>query len=332
MAYLIGTDEAGYGPNLGPLVVGATVWQLPDALLSEDLYQLLGPIVATKPGAGEAARRDRLVIGDSKQVYSSRLGLDLLERGVLAAAGACNFSGVEKPVGFSPGKWSEFWPPLVPRHQADWPLEPWHADFDPHLPLESRADHVNALCTLLQDRLAELEIRLVSLRAAVLFPRRFNQLVETCGNKASMLTETALGLVADLLRELPPEPANIICDKHGGRSHYAAALQHCLPDHWVDILEEGRMASRYVCRAGDLRLRFTFQQGAECHLPAALASMVAKYLREVAMQAFNEFWLKHFPQIRPTAGYPQDAKRFRAEVAAKQQALGISEEVLWRCR
>ena len=25
---VIGTDEAGYGPNLGPLVVAATAWQL----------------------------------------------------------------------------------------------------------------------------------------------------------------------------------------------------------------------------------------------------------------------------------------------------------------
>ena len=32
MPYLIGTDEAGYGPNLGPLVIAATAWQVPDDL------------------------------------------------------------------------------------------------------------------------------------------------------------------------------------------------------------------------------------------------------------------------------------------------------------
>ena len=32
MTYLIGTDEAGYGPNLGPLVISATVWQVPDGV------------------------------------------------------------------------------------------------------------------------------------------------------------------------------------------------------------------------------------------------------------------------------------------------------------
>ena len=28
MRYLLGTDEAGYGPNLGPLVVAASAWEL----------------------------------------------------------------------------------------------------------------------------------------------------------------------------------------------------------------------------------------------------------------------------------------------------------------
>ncbi len=32
MTFLIGTDEAGYGPNYGPLVVSATVWEIDDGL------------------------------------------------------------------------------------------------------------------------------------------------------------------------------------------------------------------------------------------------------------------------------------------------------------
>ena len=30
MSYLLGTDEAAYGPKLGPLVVSVTVWRVPD--------------------------------------------------------------------------------------------------------------------------------------------------------------------------------------------------------------------------------------------------------------------------------------------------------------
>ena len=37
MLHVIGTDEAGFGPNLGPLVVSATVWQMPGGIGVEDL-------------------------------------------------------------------------------------------------------------------------------------------------------------------------------------------------------------------------------------------------------------------------------------------------------
>jgi len=31
MQHIIATDEAGYGPNLGPLAIGATRWETSDA-------------------------------------------------------------------------------------------------------------------------------------------------------------------------------------------------------------------------------------------------------------------------------------------------------------
>ncbi len=31
MAWMIGIDEAGYGPTLGPLAVAATVWRIQDS-------------------------------------------------------------------------------------------------------------------------------------------------------------------------------------------------------------------------------------------------------------------------------------------------------------
>ena len=44
MRYLIGTDEAGYGPNLGPLVISVSVWQTTDDSPGDNLYErLAGP-------------------------------------------------------------------------------------------------------------------------------------------------------------------------------------------------------------------------------------------------------------------------------------------------
>ena len=61
MGYLIGTDEAGYGPNLGPLVISASVWQVPDGASAEELFHRLRPVVAASLGeAGKDRRADPL--------------------------------------------------------------------------------------------------------------------------------------------------------------------------------------------------------------------------------------------------------------------------------
>jgi hypothetical protein len=79
-------------------------------------------------------------------------------------------------------------------------------------------------------------------------------------------------------------------------------------------------------------VEIAFQAKGESHLPTALASMASKYLRELAMQAFNDFWSERVADLRPTAGYPLDAKRFKADISAVQQSLGIEDRILWRTK
>jgi hypothetical protein len=50
------------------------------------------------------------------------------------------------------------------------------------------------------------------------------------------------------------------------------------------------------------------------------------------MSAENQFWCQRVPGLRPTAGYPVDARRFQAEIAACQQEWGIDSRLLWRKR
>jgi hypothetical protein len=50
------------------------------------------------------------------------------------------------------------------------------------------------------------------------------------------------------------------------------------------------------------------------------------------MDAFNLYWQSRVPGLKPTAGYPRDAARFRSEIAAVAERDGIAEPLWWRAR
>ena len=66
--------------------------------------------------------------------------------------------------------------------------------------------------------------------------------------------------------------------------------------------------------------------------PVALSSMTAKYLRELLMEEFNDYWQQHHPDLKPTKGYPVDAARFRDAISTSAAELGIQAENYWRNR
>src|SRR3954447_19363181 len=79
---LAGIDEAGYGPLLGPLVVGACAFEVPDDGQQLCLWKRLTKVVSKK-GAKDGRK---LHINDSKIVYAPADGLKQLERSVLSIA------------------------------------------------------------------------------------------------------------------------------------------------------------------------------------------------------------------------------------------------------
>ena len=85
MPFLLGTDEAGYGPNLGPLVISASVWEVPEGVRGDELYERLQTVIAPAAARSAKAAGQRVAIADSKVLYQSGKGLKLLERGLWAA-------------------------------------------------------------------------------------------------------------------------------------------------------------------------------------------------------------------------------------------------------
>lgn len=309
MHWRIGVDEAGYGPNLGPLVVAATAWAMREP---GDLYERLAGAVTRWPDG------ERIAIADSKRLYKPGAGLRLLECGVGAALGAL-----------------PSWQTLVDKLTADPPGHrgalPWHAGFAPELPLDASGEEIDAAASQLLAAGRAAGVLPPIVRVRMVFPAEFNRLVDKYSTKGAALSHVTIGLLREVIDKIDG-PAHCTLDKHGGRNRYAALLQHHFAEHWIETVTESRATSRYAWGKGDDRIEAEFRTGGEAELPTALASMTAKYLRELAMKAFNAYWQTQVPGIKPTAGYPVDAKRFKAEIAEKQMELKIEDNLLWRNR
>lgn len=315
MPQLIGMDEAGYGPNLGPLVITVTAWPVPGDPRVCNLWDLLSGVIAQAASDPDG----RLHVGDSKQVYTPARGLKALETSVLVLL---------KTAGMATDSFRSLWRALAVRFPADDEQEPWFRDRDVRLPVTAEAALIDETARRLRECLDACGVGRPRVQSDVVLTRRFNRLTQESGSKGRTLSSLSLSLLRRVWEPDDEAGAFVVCDKHGGRNRYDQFLADVLDGRMIFRVEEGRAQSAYRVGRTDLR----FQTKAESHFPVAFASLVSKYVRELAMLAFNDYWRQHVPDVRPTKGYPTDAKRFRADVAAKQAELGIPDELLWRAR
>src|SRR2546430_3021216 len=161
MVFVLGTDEAGYGPNLGPLCIAASAWQLPDDAPSDGLYDRLAQIVCNQA----KDRGEKLAIADSKCLYKSGDTLELLEHGVLVAL-AC--------LDRLPRRWRDIWRALDSQSLPQIDGVPWHDGFNEELPLHVQIDELRAAALRFITSSAAAGARIIELQSAVLFPNAFN--------------------------------------------------------------------------------------------------------------------------------------------------------------
>jgi hypothetical protein len=265
-----------------------------------------------------------LPIADSKVLYSAGDSWEQLELGLHAALTVALRSCQ---------RWQEVWQALAADEMPRMAAEPGHAGMELILPSAATPERVEANAQHFAGGLRQAGVSLMAMVSRPVFAGEFNRLLVQYENKSTVLSHVTLGLVRQLTRLMDIDgPLLVYCDKHGGRNHYAGLLQHFFSDHFIEVHREGRAESVYRFGAKPRRVEFRFCAGGEAFLPTALASMACKYLRELSMHAFNRFWAEHVPGIKPTAGYPDDARRFRREIAQAQAKLGMADEGLWRMR
>jgi ribonuclease HII len=300
---LIGIDEVGYGCRLGPFVVSAVVWETPQI----DLWGLLGPEVVRDP------RKEGVAVCDSKRLYSTgRLGV--LERSALA---------------FLPSK-----PTLhsLCAMLGGAPAAPWTETVDLELPCAIGASESSrsreSVCAALERSGAAL----AGVHARILEPFDFNEGLRRLGNKHDLHVATVLQLLKEVLDRHDSLRVTVQIGKLSARTFYLSALTRVFAAPTF-VRRETRRASTYVMdlKGREIELSFILDGDDSC-FSIALASIVGKYLRECRMKLFNEYWAKHFADLRPTAGYGSDAMRFWRDIRGVAASLGVAEETVLRAR
>lgn len=326
--HLIATDEAGYGPKLGPLVIAATRWRIPDGVPSRDteqLAELFAPLRQTR-----AINGVNVVVDDSKAVFKPRShgadggNLGALELAVQAGyrwSGHADFSRLVRTI--------------VADDFHSIAKTPWLANVE--TPSAPTATPDAASIDELTGAWSQTGLGLTAIKARAITASDFNGYVTRGMNKSDILSSVTLELVRDLIVGALDgvDAITVFCDRHGGRRYYAAALQAVFDHSLIRVISESKTESAYVVpfRNREFTIRFTVK--GDRFTPVAFSSLVAKYLRERLMETLNSYFADHHQgssPLRSTAGYPVDADRFLDDVAATIRRLDIQSSDLIRCR
>ncbi|MBP3558733.1 MAG: hypothetical protein J6K20_13670 [Thermoguttaceae bacterium] len=314
------------------------------------------------------ARRGVFPLADSKKLYGPSKSLAALERSFWLAVGSARrvAQTVKRSELANVATWRSTLALLCDETASADSLPHWEREVDFPLPRDAKTGSFVDLESAFAQIDATFErsgVSLVDVVARRVQPLEFNDLITRLGLKSDLIADVTTSLVVEtILRALQtqtplsqdfdvdgePPVFIVLCDKLGGRDRYASLLAARFPNADVKTLVESRAASvyRFCARRGVVRdgstvefpteivveIRFTAK--GEANVPTALASICAKYFRELSMIPFNDFWRRAVDDanLRSTAGYPLDAKRFRAEVDEARRRLNIPDAVFWRER
>lgn len=313
MIVLAGIDEAGLGPTLGPLATGCAALLAPDGWRPDSPWEELSDACCREWRKGET----RPGVADSKVLYRVG-GVAALELTV----GAFSFpvNGMSSPELDCSGL------------DGDSAAHPCYSRSLEPFPLHCDAADIASAARALEDALSKKGARAAHLAAKLLYEPVLNRRFDSGLNKnEALLMETGRHLT-NLWEKFPDMPILAVVDKQGGRNNYLPFLTALFPGVWPQEMEAGAGRSVYRLRrdGGTMEIRFQAKADRDS-FATALASLAAKYARERAMAELNAWFRERLPDVRDTAGYPEDAKRWLKEVRGAG-ADGLRIELLERKR
>jgi ribonuclease HII len=283
---VIGVDEAGLGPMLGPLSVVqvAVSTNNPDGLAAAFL---------------EASTS----VNESKKVHISG---DMAPVETVALGGITLLNGGKG----TPANAAQLFE-MMGETAADRQAFPWMAG----------AEQVKLPLTIPEVPKWNIKgVDPIGFSGVIVHPPTLNSAKRNGINKANLELDYIGKLISTLPKGYKEFQVNI--DRLGGRKYYAEHLQQFWPEATVSILEESPKTSSYTCHSNDRQIFVRFMVTGEDTSPLiALASCMAKYTREVHMHLFNQYWCGKFPTLKPTDGYYRDGKRWVYSIRKKDSTV-----------
>ncbi len=297
---VMGVDENGLGPRLGPLVATS--------------------VALDTPRYARAALCERgLVLGltDSKETggfgrmgFIESVALALLQRtgaGLPASADGL-LDGVSPN---SRQRLRSCCPDNVTAEQC------WAVD----LPLPAFGGDESYGEGLLDRLVGRSRLRIVDVQSRIACAGVLNAKAAAGQNKLGVDLELFEDLISSV-QDRHGSPLLVVCGMIGGIRDYASRLSRFEPHRFESLA--GRRGQRRYAVDGVGEVRFEVDADAR-HLPVALASIVGKYVREICMRRIGEFYRKGNPELKLASGYHDPVTtRFIEATEPSRRRLGIA--------
>ena len=303
---VMGVDENGLGPRLGPLVATSV-------------------LLETARYSRAALYRRGLSLGltDSKEAGGfGRMGF------IESVALALLSRGGEGSLGSADGLLDRVNPEARLRLRTFCPdgataAQCWAVD----VPLPAFGGDQAYGEELLKRLVGRSRLSIVDVQSRVACAGVLNAKLQAGKNKLAVNLELFEDLIA-WARSHHDSPLLAVCGMIGGIRDYASRLTR-LDGGRAEPLPARRGQRRYaVDGVGEVR----FEVDADArHLPVALASIVGKYVREVCMLRIGEFYRIGNPELRLASGYHDPVTtRFIEATEPSRRRLGIAQDCFRR--
>ena len=314
---LIGIDENGYGPVLGPLVVTSASLKLQNENFAPtpDLWRLLG--IKKDPGSNSK----KLLVCDSKMVFNTSRKKELAaEETILAFFYLC--------FGFLPESADQFLKAVIDPSTTKYNPSCfcWKNNLDLQLNTTQRKD-IRKNAGRLKKRAEQNGVSLEKPRCFLFCPSRFNEGLKN-GNKSDLVLESGLNLIR---RHGTDGQFHACLGKVGGLRYYREPISALFgPQCTVTPTREEKNNSAYkLGGAGKTAGTITYlRDGENNSFLIALASLFGKYTRELFWKKTRAFF--NLPNYHASGYRDPLTKRFIRETEELRKRLNIPDDCFLR--